>query len=59
MKGLMTFFWIVLACMGAFALAVVTGLFFPDEKVNALWLVVAAACLFTLAYRFYGLFLSK
>jgi carbon starvation protein len=59
MKVLMTFFWIVLAGMGAFALAVVTGLFFPDEKVNALWLVVAAACLFTLAYRFYGLFLSR
>lgn len=59
----MTFFlsiiWIFFSILGAFSLAVITGFFFPEEKVNALWLVVAAICIYTLAYRFYGLFLAK
>ncbi|MFO0732518.1 MAG: carbon starvation CstA family protein [Nitrospiraceae bacterium] len=35
-------------------LAHVVGLVNPSEKVNGLWLVVAAACIYVLAYRFYG-----
>ncbi len=46
--------WGVVAVLGAGALAIVTGLLSPQEKVNGLWLVVAAACLYALAYRFYG-----
>lgn len=30
----------------------------PAEKVNALWLVTAAACFYMVAYRFYGAFLA-
>jgi carbon starvation protein len=37
----------------------VTGLLNPEEKVNGLWLVVAASCFYILAYRFYGRFLAR
>ena len=49
---------IILAITGAFALAVVTQAIRPAEKVNALWLVVAAACIFIIAYRLYGSLLT-
>ncbi|HKZ71727.1 MAG TPA: carbon starvation CstA family protein, partial [Nitrospirota bacterium] len=48
----------VIAAIGAFALAVVTRVINPSEKVNALWLVVAAACFFVISYRLYGSFLT-
>ncbi len=51
--------WGLLAILGAIALAFVTGLVHPHEKVNGLWLVVAAACLYVLAFRFYGRWLSQ
>jgi carbon starvation protein len=51
--------WGFLALLGAVALAFVTGLVSPHEKVNGLWLVVAAACINVLAYRFYGRWLAK
>ena len=47
-----------LALLGAVAFGHVTGLFHPAEKVNALWLVVAAACLYVLGLRVYGRFLA-
>jgi carbon starvation protein len=50
--------WIVLSILFAISFAIVTGIFHPQEKVNALWLVVAAACFFMIAYRFYGRFLA-
>ncbi len=59
MKLFLSIVWMFIAVLGAFSLAVVTGIFFPEERVNALWLVVAAICIYTLAYRFYGLFLAK
>ncbi|HZX48274.1 MAG TPA: carbon starvation protein A, partial [Nitrospirota bacterium] len=48
----------ILAIIGAFALAVATQIINPAEKVNALWLVVAAACIFTITYRLYGSFIT-
>jgi carbon starvation protein len=51
--------WGLLAVLGAVSLAFVTGLVNPREKVNGLWLVVAAACIYVLAYRFYGRWLAK
>ena len=51
--------WIILVGFCAVAFAVVTGIFHPDEKVNGLWLVLASACLYVLAYRFYGRFLAR
>jgi carbon starvation protein len=51
--------WAALAALGALAFGFVTGVFNPGEKVNGLWLVVAATCLYVLALRFYGRFLAR
>ena len=51
-------FFAVLALLGALSLSVAVGIFNPSEKVNALWLVTAAACIYVLAYRFYSSFLA-
>lgn len=50
--------WGLVALLGASALAVAVGWIRPQEKVNALWLIVAAACLYALAYRFYALWIG-
>ncbi|MCC6543642.1 MAG: carbon starvation protein A [Nitrospirae bacterium] len=50
---------VILAVTGAFALAVAAQIINPAEKVNALWLVVAAACIFTITYRLYGSFITS
>ncbi|MCA9478882.1 MAG: carbon starvation protein A, partial [Nitrospira sp.] len=51
--------WGMLAILCAWAFSHVVGLVNPQEKVNGLWLVVAAACFYVLAYRFYGRWLSR
>ncbi len=51
--------WGLLAFVRAYALAMVAGLARPEEKVNAVWLVVAALCVHVLAFRFYGRFLAR
>src|SRR5438552_2719323 len=51
--------WTALGGLCAIAFGLVTGIVRPDEKVNALWLVVAATCFYVLAYRFYGRFLAR
>ena len=51
--------WSGIAILCAVAFGQVTGLLNPEEKVNGLWLVVAASCFYVLAYRFYGRFLAK
>src|SRR5512135_1114606 len=50
---------IALSILGAFALLVVTQVVKTGETVNALWLVVAAGCVFIIAYRLYGSFLAS
>lgn len=52
------FVWLVISVVAAGSLAVVAGIANPGEKVNALWLVTAAACFYLVAYRFYGAFLA-
>jgi carbon starvation protein len=59
MTGLVSILWVVVAVLCAVGFGVVTGVFNPDEKVNGLWLVVASACFYVLAYRFYGRFLAR
>ncbi len=59
MKGLTAIGWAAVAALCAAGFGVVTGLFNPGEKVNGLWLVVASACFYVLAYRFYGRFLAR
>ena len=59
MSALKLVLWGFLAILGSVALAFVTGLVHPHEKVNGLWLVVAAACIYVLAFRFYGRWISR
>lgn len=58
MRFAKSLFWVVLALVGAFAYAVIIRLVKPSEQINALWLVVAAACTYLLAYRFYGAWIA-
>ena len=59
MKFFLSLIWSLLALLGAIALAFVVGFVNPNEKVNGLWLVVAAACIYVLAFRFYGRWISR
>ena len=49
--------WIVLALIGALSLSVVA--FSRGEPINALWIVIAAASCFLVAYRYYALFIAR
>ena len=59
MKVAVKLLWVLLSILGALALAHVVGVVNPNEKVNGLWLVVAAPCIYVLAYRFYGRWLAR
>jgi carbon starvation protein len=48
--------WTAVALLGAVAFAIVA--LNRGEAVNAAWLVVAAVCIYFIAYRFYGLFIA-
>ena len=45
MNAAVNLLWVLLSVLGALALAHVVGVGNPNEKVNGLWLVVAAACI--------------
>lgn len=49
--------WIPIALVALFSLYVVAGS--RGEKVNAVWLILAASCTFATAYRFYSKFLAE
>src|SRR3954465_174074 len=49
--------WIGVALLGAVSFAIVA--LNRGEAVNAAWLVVAAVCVYFIAYRFYGLFVAN
>jgi carbon starvation protein len=53
----MKFAWAAVAALGGLSLGVVA--LSRGEPVNALWLVVAALCVYAIAYRFYSLFLAR
>jgi len=50
--------WIAISLIAATAISIVVGIINPSEKINALWIVVAAGCFYAVAYRFYSSFLS-
>ena len=50
--------WTIISLIAAFSLSVVVGIINPSEKINALWLIVAAGCFYVITYRFYGSFLA-
>jgi len=49
--------WVAVAALGAVALGIVA--LERGEPVNAMWLVIAALCIYAIAYRFYGLFIAN
>src|SRR5436853_933944 len=55
-KALRVAVWITVALMGM--LAVTTIALHRGEQINAMWLVVAAACSYALGYRFYSKFIA-
>ena len=48
--------WAGVSVMGAIAFAIVA--LTRGEPVNAAWLVIAAVCIYFIAYRFYALFIA-
>ncbi len=48
--------WILLAALGALALGVIAVS--RGETINAVWLMLAAGCVFALGYRFYSRYLA-
>src|SRR5262249_34647232 len=51
------FLWAGIAILGAVSFGIVA--LNRGEAVNAAWLVVAAVCVYFVAYRFYGLFVAE
>jgi carbon starvation protein len=48
--------WILVAWLGTLALAIIA--LHRGEQINAMWLVVAAVCTYSLGYRFYSSFIA-
>lgn len=48
--------WVAVAILGAFALGTVA--LARGETVNALWVVIAAVCVYLIAYRYYSRFIA-
>jgi carbon starvation protein len=49
--------WAAITVLGAVSLGVVA--LKRGEPVNAMWLVIAALCIYVIAFRFYGLFIAN
>ncbi|MGG4605210.1 carbon starvation CstA family protein [Paenalcaligenes sp. Me131] len=56
-KGLSILIWIAVALLGAFALGTVA--LTRGETVSALWVVIAAVCVYLIAYRYYSKFIAN
>ena len=48
--------WVIVGLLGAVALGIVA--LSRGESVSALWMVIAAVCIYLIAYRYYSLFLA-
>jgi len=57
-KAISILLWGFLSVLGAIAFIFITQMFYPGERVNALWLVIAAVCFYLIAYRLYASFLA-
>src|SRR5215813_7125310 len=49
--------WVAVAVLGAVALGIIA--LKRGEPVNAMWMVIAALCIYAIGYRFYGLFIAN
>lgn len=54
-SALTTFILIIIAILGAFSLGFIA--LYRDEPINAMWIVIAAVCIYFIAYRLYGIFI--
>jgi carbon starvation protein len=52
------FFWFIVVLIAALSFALVAGVLNPQEKINSLWLITAALCIYAIAYRFYASFIA-
>lgn len=57
MTAMSKLMWIVVAILGAVSFAILAVS--RGEHVNAVWLVLAAVCVYSIAYRFYSLFIAN
>jgi carbon starvation protein len=48
--------WLAIAILGAFALGVIA--LKRGESISAVWIVVAAVCIYLIAYRYYSLYIA-
>ena len=48
--------WILISCGGAVSLGAIALI--RKEPINAMWLIVAAVCIYLIGYRFYSRFIS-
>ena len=55
-KNLRIVFWIVVALLGAFAVAGIA--LNRGESINALWIITAAVCVYAIGYRFYSAWIA-
>src|SRR5215831_12990222 len=56
MRGVTSAVWLAVAAAGAYAIG--TLAIWRGETVNAIWFVIAAIAVYSIAYRFYGAFLA-
>ena len=49
--------WVAIAALGAAAFGIIA--LGRGETINAAWLIVAAVCVYFIAYRFYALFIAE
>lgn len=49
--------WVIFALLGAFSLGYIA--LNRGEQINALWIVVAAVCIYLIAYRYYGRYIAN
>ena len=49
--------WFVIIGLGTAAFAVIA--LQHNEPIGAIWIVIAAVCLYTIAYRFYSQFIAR
>src|SRR3954469_16484734 len=54
--GMRKLFWIAVALLGGFAVSGIA--LHRGETINAMWIVVAAICVYSLGYRFYSAWLA-
>jgi len=55
-KLLKSMVWFAVALLGAYALSAIA--LNRGERINAIWMVTAAACIYAIAYRFYAAWIA-